>query len=160
MTLITNSKKNINRLHCLKTTQSHLEVPIWPDFQTHSISSASCQGKYHVWTKQWRSPNLQHWQSMSLGNSAPSGPEATRKAEGPYANTLMKSTILQSATQIQWQTFRLMMKILKRKKIKAPAPSKAENKIFPKRRAPRKLHSHALKKFSFDFLQGKTSHKF
>ena len=40
------------------------------------------------------------------------------------------------------------------------APLKAENKTFPKGEAPRKLHSHALTKFSSSFLRSKASHKF
>lgn len=78
-----------------------------------------------------------------------------QKSRGSYAVTLMKSTIQESATQIQWETFQFMMNIFKRKERKAPAPSEAEIKIFPKRGAPRKLHRHTLKVL-FWFSTGQT----
>lgn len=47
---------------------------------------------------------------MGLGNSAPPGPEATRKAEALYADTLMKSTVQQSATQTQLEILQLVQR--------------------------------------------------
>lgn len=98
---------------------------------------------------------------MGLGNSAPPGSEATRKAEGLYADTLINYEINYPTICYPNSTRNIPAsdEDLKKEK-KAPAPFEAENYTFPKGEAPRKLHSHALKKFSFDFLQGKPSHEF
>ena len=66
------------------------------------MSFATCQGKYRIWSQRTEgSPTLRHRQSMVFGNLAPPGSEATREAEGLYADTLMNSTIQRSAIQIQ-----------------------------------------------------------